>query len=76
MLYMYAVPRAMGQYHGVTFDGRIVYNDYEEDIPASAVDEGFIENLSGLVPASLPGGCSVRGIAGYAIYRRRTVRSG
>ena len=25
MLYMYAVPRAMGKYYGVTFDGRVVH---------------------------------------------------
>ena len=44
MLYMiYAVPRAMGQYHGVTFDGKIAYGDHGVDIPASAVDETFIK---------------------------------
>ena len=49
MLYMYAVPRAMGKYYGVTFDGRVVYNDHEVDVPTSAVDEAFIKNLSALV---------------------------
>ena len=45
MLYMYAVPRALGQYKGVTFDGRVVYYDHEVAIPATAVDEGFIRNV-------------------------------
>ena len=49
MLYMYAVPRAMGQYRGVTFDGKIAYGDDEVDIPASAVDDTFVKNLSALV---------------------------
>ena len=49
MLYMYAVPKAMWQYRGVAFDGKIAYSDHEVDIPASAVDETFIRNLSGLV---------------------------
>ena len=49
MLYMYAVPRAMGQYPGVSFDGVIVYTDHQVDIPATAVDETFIRNLSALV---------------------------
>ena len=49
MLYMYAVPRAMGQHRGVSFDGKIVYTDHQVDIPAMAVDETFIKNLSQLV---------------------------
>ena len=46
---MYAVPRAMGQYRGVSFDGKIIYSDHQVDIPATAVDETFIKNLSALV---------------------------
>ena len=49
MLYMYAVPRAMGQYRGVSLDGKIIYTDHQVDIPATAVDETFIKNLSQLV---------------------------
>ena len=49
MLYMYAIPRSLGQYRGITFDGKIVYTDHEVDIPASAVDEKFVENLSLLI---------------------------
>ena len=49
MLYMYAVPRALGQYRGVVFDGKIAYGDHEVDIPAAAVDETFIQNVSALI---------------------------
>ena len=49
MLYMYAVPRAMGQYNGVLFDGKISYPDHDVCIPASAVDERFVNNLVGLM---------------------------
>ena len=49
MLYMYAVPRAMQQYRGVNFTGSIAYGDHQVDIPAAAVNEEFIQNLSGLV---------------------------
>ena len=49
MLYMYAVPTAMGQYNGVLFDGKISYSDHDVDIPASAVDDRFVKNLVGLM---------------------------
>ena len=49
MLYMYAVPRAMGRHHGVAFDGRVAYGDHEVPVPATAVNETFIRNLSRLV---------------------------
>ena len=49
MLYMYAIPKALGQYRGVTFNGTVVYPDHEVDIPASAIDENFVANLAQLV---------------------------
>ena len=49
MLYMYAVPRALGQYKGMIFDGQLAYIDHAIDIPASAVDDQFIGNLSLLI---------------------------
>ena len=49
MLYMYAVPRAMGQHHGVAFDGVVAYRDHDVVIPATAVDDAFIRNLARLV---------------------------
>ena len=49
MLYMYAVPMALGQYNGVIFNGQVAYSDHVVDIPAAAVDEQFIGNLSRLI---------------------------
>lgn len=49
MVYMYAVPRVLRQYAGMSFGGRVAYTDHEVDIPASAVDAKFIENLSDLI---------------------------
>ena len=49
MLYMYAIPRALGQYRGVTFDGQVCYADHVVDIPSTAVDDRFIGNLSQLI---------------------------
>ncbi len=49
MTYMYAVPRALGQYRDMAFDGMVVYRDYEVSIPASAVDEQFIDRLASLI---------------------------
>ena len=49
MLYMYAVPRALQQYAGMTFEGKVVYEDHEVDIPASAVDDSFTNNLTHLI---------------------------
>ena len=49
MLYMYGVPRALGQYRGMKFSGKIVYPDHEVDIPASAIDDKFVGNMSQLV---------------------------
>ena len=49
MLYMYAVPRAMERHRGVAFDGGVAYGNHDVEIPASAVDEWFIQNVSGVV---------------------------
>lgn len=49
MTYMYAVPRALGQYRDMAFDGVVTYQDYEAPIPASAVDEQFIDRLASLI---------------------------
>ena len=46
---MYAVPRALGQYRGVTFDGKVVYEDQEVPIPNTAIDQTFVDNLSQLI---------------------------
>ena len=49
MLYMYAVPIAMGRHRGVVFNGQVAYGDHVVDVPADAVDGLFVERLSGLV---------------------------
>lgn len=49
MTYMYAVPRALGQYKGMPFDGMVVYGDHEVPIPSSAVNEQFIDRLATLI---------------------------
>jgi CRISPR/Cas system-associated exonuclease Cas4 (RecB family) len=49
MVYMYAVPLALRQYLGVSFDGKVIYKDHEVNIPNSAVDEKFVNNMSGLI---------------------------
>jgi hypothetical protein len=49
MVYMYAVPRVFLHYKGMPFAGKVIYRDHEVDIPASAVDGKFIDNLSSLI---------------------------
>lgn len=49
MIYMYAIPRALTSYKGMTLDGRVVYQDHEIDIPHSAIDVSFVETLSHLI---------------------------
>ncbi|MDP6100063.1 MAG: PD-(D/E)XK nuclease family protein [Dehalococcoidia bacterium] len=49
MVYMYAAPRALGQYRGVTFDGKVVYEGQEVPIPSLAVDDAFVRNLVELI---------------------------
>ena len=50
MIYMYALPRALGAVQGAGPQraGRLP-DDHVVDIPALAVDEGFIRNLGGLI---------------------------
>ena len=49
MIYMYALPRALERYRGLALSGQVAYPDHVVDIPAAAVDEGFIRNLGGLI---------------------------
>ena len=56
---MYALPRALERYRGLALSGlalsglalsgQVAYPDHVVDIPAAAVDEGFIRNLGGLI---------------------------
>ena len=49
MTYMYAVPKALEQYRGTEFRGHVIYPDGNVQIPASGLDEKFIQNLGGLI---------------------------
>ena len=49
MIYMYAIPKALRQYRGITFNGKVIYADHEVEVPASAVDAHFVGNLAQLV---------------------------
>ena len=48
-IYMYAVPKALEQYRDVQFRGHVVYPGSHVGIPASGVDEKFVQNLGGLI---------------------------
>lgn len=49
MLYMYAIPQALNQYRGITFNGEIEYNNHSISIPESAIDEEFRTNTVQLI---------------------------
>ena len=49
LIYMYAVPKSLGQYRGVEFRGHVVYPDAQVGIPVSGVDEKFTERLASLI---------------------------
>ena len=49
LIYMYALPRALERYRGLSISGQVAYADRVVDIPAGAVDGRFVENLGGLI---------------------------
>ena len=49
MTYMYAVPRTLNLCKGVVFDGKVVYQDHEVEVPPEAVDRDFIASLVDLI---------------------------
>ena len=49
MIYLYAVPRALGRYRSAKLRGQVTYRDHTVRIPADAVDERFIQNLGALI---------------------------
>ncbi|MCY4582062.1 MAG: PD-(D/E)XK nuclease family protein [Chloroflexi bacterium] len=49
MLYMWAFPLARREYAGLPVAGRVVYGDHAIDVPASAVDQTFIDRAAGLI---------------------------
>ena len=46
---MYALPRALERYKGLSVAGQVAYPEHVVDIPADAVDGRFVENLGGLI---------------------------
>ena len=49
LIYMYALPRALERYKGLSIAGQVAYPEHVVDIPADAVDGRFVENLGGLI---------------------------
>ena len=49
MIYMYAIPLALDQYKGWTFDGKVVYNDHEVEVPAASIDDKFVKALAQII---------------------------
>ena len=49
VIYMYALPRALERYRGLSIAGQVAYPDRVVDVPADAVDGKFVENLGGLM---------------------------
>ena len=49
LIYMYALPRALERYRGLSIAGQVAYPDHVLDIPGDAVDGSFVENLGGLI---------------------------
>lgn len=49
MVYMWAVPLALRQFHTMKFDGKVIYLDHEVPIPSSAIDDLFVGNLAKLI---------------------------
>ena len=49
MLYMYLLPLARSEYRDCTITGLVVYGDHEVEIPAEAVDEGFLASVREVV---------------------------
>ena len=49
MIYMYVLPLARPEYQGLTITGQVVYGNHVVDIPAEAVDAGFMASVKELV---------------------------
>ena len=49
LIYQYAIPRALPEYRGVEFRDHVIYSEGNVQIPASGVDQKFIENLASLI---------------------------
>ena len=49
LIYMYALPRALDRYRGLSIAGQVAYPGHVVDVPADAIDRRFVENLGGLM---------------------------
>lgn len=49
MIYMWAIPYALRQYSTLSFEGKVIYRDHEIEIPNSAINESFVNNLTKLI---------------------------
>ena len=49
LIYMYAVPRALPEYHGMEFRGHLIYPESHVQIPVSGLDQPFVERLGALI---------------------------
>ena len=49
MLYQYALPKALPQYRGLELDGVVEYPDHSVEIPATAINDGFVEQVAALI---------------------------
>ena len=46
---MYALPKALERYRGLTINGQVAYADHVVPVPAEAVDETFVKNVGQLI---------------------------
>ena len=48
-IYMYALRKALGRYHGMVLPGKVVYPDRTEQVLQGSVDQGLIRDLGALI---------------------------
>lgn len=48
-IYMYALHKALGRYHGMVLPGKLVYPDRTDQVPQGGVDQGLIRDLGALI---------------------------
>ena len=80
LIYMYALPRALERYKGLSIAGQVAYPEHVVDIPAHAVDGRFVERAWAASYAAWrrrcrPGGCPAQRNAASVRSRRPTAPS-
>ena len=71
MTYQYPVPKALEQYRGMEFRGRVAYTESNVEIPTSRIDTTFVHNLGSVDTTAGsrqtgPAECRVTTNAGFA----------